>query len=220
MGKSCSSGAGNSSRRLSRPGAAVDFLRGLQQQIGKGGMQIGAGQQFDGGADEVDIVRGDVFSKVNGALGQDQLGEVADAPGIAIGLGKIKKVDFGRVEELADQVRGGGIAHQEHGIRLAGEKGFGRVLGIQIGQLGGAAGFDAVELKEGQSQGARAAARGADGQPFAFQFGQDGQGGGAPIEDKKRFVGDAAQGNQRAAAGDIGHAALDEANIHAERWRP
>ena len=135
-------------------------------------------------------------------------------PGVAVGLGKIKEMDSGRPEKLADEVGGGGIAHQENGVQLVSEQGADRVLGVLVGELGRAAGFDAVELEEGQGEGACSAARRANGQTFAFQFRKDGVIGSPPIKNKERFIGDAAEGNQRAVAGGIGHSALDEANVH------
>lgn len=117
---------------------------------------------------------------------------------------------------MADEGRRGGIAHQKYGVHPAAEKGLGCVAGFQIGQLGRAAGFDAIELEEGQSQVARAAAGGADGQAFAGQLGQDGQGVRAPIKDKQRLIGNASEGNEFAVCAGIGHAALNESNVHRE----
>ena len=56
-------------------------------------MQIGPGDQFDGRADQVDILVGDPLPEVDAPLGQHGLVQVTDAPGVGIGLRKIKEPD-------------------------------------------------------------------------------------------------------------------------------
>jgi len=215
MRNSCSSGAGNSpafESRLARPCTSR-----FDQQVGKRGGEVLARHQFDGGADQVEVVGREIFADVERAHRQLQLVEVGIAPRVGIGLLEIEQPHLRRGQQLADDSRGGGVAHQEHSVEFARDQG---VRGVGAGEVGylhriGAL-VDAVGGEQGEGEGAGAAAFRADRQVLGAQFGQPVDLQLAAIEHQQRHMEQAAQRHQpvlRHAAGDT---ALHQADIDAE----
>ena len=86
--------------RMQKLGTAMNLTRGLQQQIGQGGVQIRPRKQFDCGSDEIRIVCGNVFAEIDGSLGKFEFVEITDATRITIGLFEVQELDAGRQQEL------------------------------------------------------------------------------------------------------------------------
>ena len=198
---------------LEEPGVAVDFLGGFEQEVGQGGMQIGAGEDFGGGADQIQVLRGNVFAEINRTHGHLEFIEIGNAAGVAVGLGEIENPDAGGEQELFHDEWRGGIAHQEHGVDGAIGQGAGGCCGIEVEQVGGVVGGETVQLEQGQGEGTGAAADGADGEAFAVQLREPIQSIGRAIENEQRLVGDAAKRHERAIGDEGTGADLDETDI-------
>src|SRR5512143_1988914 len=173
---------------LEQAGFSVYFLRRLKQQIRQRGVQVGPRKELDCGADKRDVMRGNILAEIDGALRQFQLVQVADAACITIGLHEIEKPASRRQQELAHDLRRGGVSHQEHCVNAILEQGLFRVFRVQVQQSSLTAGFDAIGSEQDQGQGPRSAALRSDGEPLAAQLGEQIERPRASIKNKERFV--------------------------------
>jgi hypothetical protein len=126
----------------------MHFLRGLDQHVGKRGMQIRPGDELDGGRDHGQRLWRRIFSEVERARRQLELGEVAKAAHVGVALREIEQANTARVEQLAHGRRARGVAHEKHRVGLAREE---RVLGsfaFEIEEPCASAGFDATRLEQ------------------------------------------------------------------------
>jgi hypothetical protein len=87
----------------------MHFARGFQQQVGQGRMQAFTGNQLHRGANQLGIGFGYVLAQIQPTARQGELVQIADPARIGIRLGKVEKMNVRRVQQLAQQVGGGGI---------------------------------------------------------------------------------------------------------------
>ena len=153
MGNSCSRGAGNSPLFLEQAGLAIHLDRRVQEKVGQRGMEVFPGDDLDCGADQADIMAGNVTAEIYGALGKVQLVQIGDAAGISVSLGgEVEKPNGRRQEERAHKLGRREIPHQEDGVNLAGRERLCRVICVQVFEDGRAARYDVVCGEQGQGR--------------------------------------------------------------------
>ncbi len=92
-----------------------------------------------------------------------------------------------------------------------------RVLSAQVHQRRRAAGLDAVGFQQDQGQHLRPAPFPSDRDPFPGQPGNPVDGRRAAVKDRERLVEDGPEGNQLLQRNPLGHPALHESHVDANR---
>jgi len=132
---------------------------------------LSRGDQFHRGADQLDVVGRQIFAEVERTRRQFQLVEVGIAPDVGVGLAEIEQLHLRRVDQVAQGLNRGGIAHEENRVEFPRYQGGSRGVGVEVGENRWHA-RDAIRLEQLQGEGARGAAVGADRDPLSGELGQ------------------------------------------------
>src|SRR5437867_1538706 len=193
----------------------MHFSGRLEQQIGQRRMQVVSRDVLHRGADELHVLAGNVFAEIERAPRQLQLVQVGNAACIAIGLRDVEEVDLRCAQQLANQLRGCGVAHGEEAVDAALGQRLHGLVRRRIDVRGAVARLDAVRRQQRVGQAVAAAALRADVEPQALELRQQVP-GRAAIEDHQRLVRDAAQRHQVLRGGAVGLAAQHEAHVYRD----
>lgn len=191
---------------------AVDFARGLDQQVRQRRVQRVARHQLGGRRDHMDRRGRQVLAEIERAHWQFELRQVRKAARVCVGLREIVELHIWRTVKLAHDRGLRGIAGEESGVDLPGDEGLRRVFARKRQQFGRAARLDAVGLQKRERQFPGAAAFGADCEPLALEFGES-RDRWPVIEDRQRHIRHAAERHQAIACCAGRDAVLHEAHV-------
>ena len=180
-------------------------------------MQILARDQFNRWADQMQVVRGQVFPQIEGAHRQFQLVHTGNPAGVGICLGKIHHMHIVRHQQAAQDFRGCGIAHHKGDVHRSVGQAFGGLISIDV-EKRGVGGADAVQPEQIGGETVGSATGRPDGDAFAFKGRKDSHLGFPAIKHKHRHVKEIPQRNEILRAGRVRDAALDEGDADVRFW--
>ena len=186
---------------------------GLEHEVGQGGVEGVARDQRGGRRNQRQIAGRPVVGEIHGAPREAHGFEEPEAARVCVSAGEAERHDAAVGEQALDDFR---IyrSHCHHRVHAAGEQRLHRV-GAAKRQQAERLPADSVGREQSERKLMRAAAFKADGDALVFEVAKSGRGRSFAQQDPQRLKADGAQSDEAGRPGAIGHAALDEGDIHA-----